>query len=366
MGRVHFILLLAATSLVGAVWAQSPGSESAQAQSPPPHPPPPLPVSSPVDFFRQILAMNPAQRQNLLTNRSDRVREFLATKIQEFEVLSPPVREARLQTLQLRWYMLPLMKVPAAQRTVRLASMPETDRRLVEDRLEQWDLLPADLQKKVLENENVIRLFFRSETNASATLFPASLTGIQRVQLEADRARWNTLPDEERAKIQAQFERFFELNAREKTKILEVMKEDERQQMEQALRAYARLPAPQREICLKNFQRFASLSVQERREFLVNAQRWQTMSPEDRQLWRDLVRRIRPQPPLPPGLRPKQPPLPPGAVPRPPDRLPASSDELSQKPRRANPSRFVAAGAGSHGKRRRSQPRLQNSGSRAV
>lgn len=329
MGRSFYIMALAGTMLGGSLPAPS-AAASADAERPAAQqPPPPLPSRSPVDFFREILAMTAVERQEVLTNRSVQARTFLEAKLKEFEPLSPEAREARLQTLQLRWYLLPLMKAAPAQRANRLEAIPESDRRLVEERLEQWDLVPADLQTKVLENENVIRLFFRSETNLPPSdSAPINLTPQQREQLEKDRARWNALPEDERGKIHAQFQRFFELSDREKARILNVMDEEERKQMERALVRYERLPAPQRAICLRNFQRFASLSLAERREFLRNAERWQTMSAEDRQLWRDLVNRIKPQPPLPPGLRPKGPPLPPGMVPKPP-RPPTASGQAT-------------------------------------
>ena len=49
--------------------------------------------------------------------------------------------------LQLRCDLIPLMHLLPTNRTARLAAIPEDDRKLVEDRLREWDILPPDLRK---------------------------------------------------------------------------------------------------------------------------------------------------------------------------------------------------------------------------
>ena len=44
------------------------------------------------------------------------------------------------------------------------------------------------------------------------------------------------------------------------------------------------------------------MSHEERAVFFKNAERWQAMSQEDRQAWRNVVRRAPDMPPLPPGM----------------------------------------------------------------
>ncbi|MCX6902373.1 MAG: DUF3106 domain-containing protein [Verrucomicrobia bacterium] len=237
--------------------------------------------------------------------------------------MAPAAREACLQTLQLRWRLLPLMKTAPAQRGDRLAAMPGEDRKLVEERLQSWDLLPEDLQRKVLENENFLHVFFRSQTNAPAVeITSTNLSAAQLKQLEKDQARWEAMSEGERQKVKAEFKRGFELPPKESSRILERMGDRERMQMKRALENFSRLPASKREDCLRGFEKFNDLTPEERQQFLSNAERWQNMSAKDRQLWRELVARLRPAPPLPPGFVPKTPPLPPGLLQRPP--LPSS------------------------------------------
>jgi hypothetical protein len=272
---------------------------------------------TPVDFFRELLAMSAAAREENLAGRSEQVRVFVQGRLKEFEALSPGEREARLQTLQLRWLLPPLMRTPPDRRGARLESLRDTDRRLVEARLDEWDRLPADLQKKILDNETIVRVFFRSETNSAQpelTPAPTNQTPAQREKLEKDWARWHALPKDDQDKILAQADRWFKLSPAEQERIIGVMSLAERRKMEITLKQFARLSQEQREICLRGFQKFAALTPEERAEFLSNAERWQSMSPEDRQIWRDLVKRLQPSPPLP--RRFPLPPPPPGAAPR--------------------------------------------------
>jgi hypothetical protein len=58
------------------------------------------------------------------------------------------------------------------------------------------------------------------------------------------------------------------------------------------------------------------MTSDEQNEFLRNAAQWQEMTPQERRLWRDLVQRLPPMPPMPPGFRRASPgglpPMPPG------------------------------------------------------
>src|SRR5437867_7242836 len=117
-------------------------------------PPAPPQTKSPVDTFRELLAMNTAaERRDFLTNRSPESRELILAKVREYQSLSPDQRELRLRATELRWYLLPLMRASRTNRAEQLAAIPVEARKLVEDRLQLWDMLPPDLQKELLDNE---------------------------------------------------------------------------------------------------------------------------------------------------------------------------------------------------------------------
>jgi hypothetical protein len=127
-----------------------------------------------------------------------------------------------------------------------------------------------------------------------------------------DLAHWNMLSENQRQKIIAQCNRFFELTPAEKKKTLNTLSDTERQQMEKTLETFSNLPPAQRRQCIRAFTEFAGMSVQEKQDFLKNAQHWSQLSPKERQTWRDLVRQVPEWPPLPPVL----PPMPPQSTKR--------------------------------------------------
>jgi hypothetical protein len=270
---------------------------------------PPLPpqVQPPVAFFRKLLAMTPAEQENYLTNRPPEIRSRILAKVREYQALDPNEREMRLRATELRWYLLPLLRTPPADRATRLAAVPDDLRDLIKARLGQWDILPPPLQQEFLANERALRYF----TRVDATNGP-SLPGVggEPAPPDSDLARWNALSDEQRQRITDRFKQFFELAPVEKQKTLGTLSPLERQQMEKTLQSFDQLPPLQRFECVRAFAKFAGMSPPERAEFLKNAERWSQMSPQERQTWRDLVANVPKWPPMPPVPLPPLPPIP--------------------------------------------------------
>jgi hypothetical protein len=270
---------------------------------------PPMPhLKSPVDLFRELLAMTPAERENHLTNRSPAVRDRILAKVREYGALDPNERELRLCATELRWYLLPLLHESPTNRAARLAAVPDDLQPLVKNRLRQWDILPPPLQAEFLESDRTLRFF--TQVDPSQRPLPP-LPEDKRVEQgpRPDLARWEKLSDEQRQKITTQFNRFFELTPMEKKKTLNTLSDAERQQMEKTLETFGKLPPVQRLKCIRAFTEFAGLSAQEKQDFLKNAQRWAQMSPKDRQTWRDLVTHVPEWPPMPPAfIMPPKPP----------------------------------------------------------
>ena len=271
-----------------------------------PKPPAPLPpVKSPVDLFRELLAMNLAERKEYLADRSAEDRRRILAKVREYESLKPDKRELRLRATELRWYLLPLMTVPVTNRPAQLAMIPAEQRRLVEDRLREWDKLPAAVQQELLENEFTIGVFAQPESGSDG--LKQVISPARRQKLEAGIAHWNALSDAKRRELLDRFNQFFDLTPNEKQMALNTLSEAERRQMERTLRSFGKLPKEQRTQCIQSFKKFAGMSVEERQQFLKNAERWRLMSPDERQAWRDVVAKLPELPPTPPGLDPSQP-----------------------------------------------------------
>ena len=254
-----------------------------------------------MDYFRQLLALSPAGRVQELAEKPEHMRKFLMDRLKEYDELTPEERELRLRVTDLRWYLRPLMDVAATNRVERLAKIPERDRKLVEERLQLWDNLPADLQKEVLEHEMIVGYVIHVETGPAAAKkgLPESMPLAWRNKFEQDLAKWHALPQPQRQRMVDNFHQFFELSEKEKAKTLSTLSETERHQMEKTLQEFEKLPSVQRQVCIDSFRKFANMTPDQQIQFLKNAERWQAMTPSERETWRTLVTKL---PPLPPGF----------------------------------------------------------------
>ena len=298
-------LFAAAQMAVSPLPAQDSTSVPVPAKSPfvPANILPPL-SQSPVNHFRQLLAMTPGDRNNYLTNRPPEIRERILAKIREYLALGPDERELRLRATELRWYLMPLLRESPADRDAHLAQVPDDLRGLVQSRLSEWIILPPSLQKEFLDNEGILHYFSHVNSTNNAPAGPG----------DANQARWNALSEADRSRITNEFNRFFELTPAEKQKTLNTLSDAERTQMDKTLQSFDKLPPAQRAQCIRAFTKFAGMSPAERTEFLKNAERWSQLPPKERQAWRDLVAQVPLWPPMPNANI--MPPKPPHLTPR--------------------------------------------------
>lgn len=328
LGASHLLLasLPAQTAINNTVSAPAGSGLARPLVSRPPAPPKPVPpFGSPISFFRELLAMNAAEREQALTNRSPENRSQILAKVREYESLKPDERELRLRVTELRWYLLPLMTTPATNRPARLAAIPEQDRKLVEDRLQEWDKLPSDMQKELLANQATISYLadIEGRTAEQRRQMLENISPARREMLEQGINKWDSMSEDQRRKMLDRFKEFFDLTVEEKKKALSTLSEPERRQIEKTLQTFGSLTPAQRAQCIRSFEKFASLSLEERQQFLKDAERWKLMPIEQRQAWKDLVTRLSQQPPMPPlPPRPHLPPLPPSP------RLPESTPSI--------------------------------------
>ena len=253
---------------------------------------PPNPtLKSPVDSFRTLLVMPMAERRQFIATRNTNAQERLVQKLREYQSLSPEERELRLKATELRWYLQPLMHAPATNRAAQLALIPENMREMVADRLQQWDRIPAPVQRMFLTNQQAVGYLTRVDAPPNSP----------------------PLPVQSRQKIIDRVNQLFDLTSDEKESVFATLSDAERQQMEKTLDAFTKLTVAQRRQCLLSFKQFAEMSVPERKEFLNNAKRWSQMTPAQRQAWREIVSaapimppaRIKsPTPPLPLNRKP--------------------------------------------------------------
>lgn len=271
-----FVILFSGRSLA------QPGAGSSTIPMPPP-------LSSPVDLFRRLLTTNAAGREAWLGAKPATARQYIEGKVREYEAMPPEQREARLRALQSRWHMRYFMQMNPVERTARLAAVPEPDRSALRKQLGSWDILPPQLKKDVLENENLIRVMLPpGEAGRVESIF-ANMTENQKAELARQHERWNQLPEVRREQILTHFKKFFELREADKDKVVAKLTESERAQMEKTLSKFGSLPKEEREQALQGFKKFAELPPAEQAAFLKTAERWKAMSEPDRRLWRKVV-----------------------------------------------------------------------------
>jgi len=266
-------------------------------------------VKSPVALFRELLAMTPQQRRDVISIRPPDIQKRILEKLNEYELLPGELRELRLRETELRWYLRPLMDQPRTSRAAALARVPEELRGQVTERLQVWDLLPPPLQEEFKDNDLIAGYFAQLGTPTPAQLAEilAQIPPERREELQKGLSHWQEMSETQRRQAMVGFNNFFELTPEQREKTLDTVSDEDRAQMEQTLSAYAHLTPAQRAQCINSFEKFAGMNVAERQQFLKNAERWQEMTPGERQKWRELVTVA---PIMPPGWMPRVPILP--------------------------------------------------------
>jgi hypothetical protein len=265
---------------------------------------------SPVAYFRGLLGMSPEERDRALAGKPPADRAILLSKLREYEALPREIREARLCQTELHWELSGLMKLAPRDRTNRLQEVSAPYRPMIEGLLRQWDGVPADLQKALLEKQSFIGVYLRMQGAPAAAQQEIldKLSPERRAHWTEEMDRWQALPENQRTELCAQFQRFCSMSGQEQKETVNAVPEAERQEMEEALRIFDRLPPAQRTQCINSFRKFATMTPAERTQFFKNAARWNTMTSHERQLWREMVHAL---PPMPPGFPPDMPPMPP-------------------------------------------------------
>jgi len=276
-----------------------------------------LGADSPFAKFKLIVALPEAQRAlaiQELNVSSERHRKVVQAKLSEYAAMPEAERNRKLNALDFRWHLVPLMKMDQAERGTRLASVPERYREDINHRLAGWDNLEARTRAELLKNESLFRYmssFGRGrESRIALTNHIGKMPAKLRESVEKRIADWRGKPKQDRRQMTHQFHRFFDLRPTEQEKALRHLPRRERAKMEASLRRFKSMSTTQRELVIKSFDRLAEMTQAQRTSFFQNSQRWNEMNDKERKQWRTLVREM---PPLPPGFEKKAtPPLPPG------------------------------------------------------
>ena len=237
-----------------------------------------LPQSqSPVGFFRQLLAMSPVERTAALTNRTPEVRARILAKVHEYQMLGPDERELRLRATELRWHLTPLLRVPPAERAERLALVPEELRGLVQSRLQEWDVLPPPMKEEFLANDQALRYF----THVEMTNRPAATAEQQKIAEQFSQF-FELTPAEKQETLGTLSEA--ERGQMEKTlKSFEQLPPEQRFRCIRNYAKFAGMAPAERAKFLKNAESWSRLTPQERqtwRDLVAQVPVWPPLTPD--------------------------------------------------------------------------------------
>ena len=281
---------------------------------------PPIP-RSPIEDFRRWLDMPQADREKELAGYTEAKREVLRRKLLAYEQLPAAERDYRLRALELRWYLRPLLNLPAPERGNYLQIIPERLHAAVTNRLSRWDSLDDAARREFLADEAKRELVTGYFTQPRRPPNPPMPGAPLPPGLDRHFKRWeNNSP----TRLAFHITNFFEMPKTDQLKALNYFSETERAEIQKTLDALARLTPADRLECVQSFQRFANMSREERSSFLRNAARWQQLTPEERAAWRELVTKLPPMPPE-PVLTPPLPRANNSAKTSPPPRIPTRS-----------------------------------------
>ncbi len=268
----------------------------------------PSAYKSPLEFFRKLLAMPTDERKTALAARSESSRPLLERKLAEYDAMDPGLRELRLQATELRFYLRPLLSLPANQRAISVAHMPAEYADLIKVRLAKWDALAPDTRREILENEWMMHAVLRYGPKFTAVSVARNLPHPEARKAARQLQAWESLSADKRRQMIDRFNSFFSLNGGEQEQVLARLPEYQRAKVFATLDEIQQLPATARRACLASLQRFVSMSPAERIDFFSNVNQWRQLSPLERKSWRTVVQQFSgvPEtdatPPLPPGF----------------------------------------------------------------
>jgi hypothetical protein len=111
----------------------------------------------------------------------------------------------------------------------------------------------------------------------------------------------NSLPESKRAVAEQTFRRMFELGSTETA--AGMLPPGELEDMKQVLERFKHLSPAGKSVCLRNLSKLLEMPAEELPIFLRSAEEWQKISPNDREAWRNLVKKSPVFPPPMPGYR---------------------------------------------------------------
>ena len=177
-----------------------------------------LAADSPFAVFKKIVSLPETEREAAVGGfkiSSERHRKLLQAKVREYAAMPEAERDRKLDALDFRWHLMPIMKTAKTDRAKRLASVPERFRTDIERRLTGWDKLEAGVRADLLKNESFFRYlssFGRGrQSRVALTNHMEKMPTRLREGLEGRITTWREKSKPDRRRMTRQFHQFFDM-----------------------------------------------------------------------------------------------------------------------------------------------------------
>jgi hypothetical protein len=254
---------------------------------------------SPIEHLRHLLNADREKLASMLEQHSSSTRAFWERKLAEYTALEKQERDRRLRDAQRHWYLMLLLRSEPAERESKLLNIPAPDRALIATRIRDWEALSADLQRDVMTYLPALRYFGRLVSMNSRARKQA-LEHAQRAgnDLTDMPKGWEQLDPGYRSSMFRAYQQFFVLEKQERSQVLVNIPTPQRQTLQARLEKLEGMAPEVRRKCLEALQTYAEMTPEERTLFQVTAARWKKMHPSEHSIWKKLVRRVPPMPPV--------------------------------------------------------------------
>jgi hypothetical protein len=263
--------------------------------------PPALPEvkDSPIRHLHNLLDASQEKRRQMLDQHAPTARAFWERKLGEYSSMDPTERDQKLREAQLHWYLLLILRTPAEDRDTKLLQIPQADRGLIHNRIKDWSALPESMQVDIMTHLPVLRYFGRLVTlsaQARKEAMEASLKAGSRPDIAS--SDWGQLDPSRRKSMFLAYQKFFTLAEEKRKRVLARIPMPQRLSVQSRLEQLENLSPEAKKQCLEALAKYAQMTPNERILFKANAERWKSMPASEHAVWKNVVKRVPPLPPI--------------------------------------------------------------------
>jgi hypothetical protein len=263
--------------------------------------PPALPEvkDSPIRHLHNLLAANQEKRRHMLDQHDPNTRAFWERKLGEYSAMDPTKRDQKLREAQLHWYLLLILRTPDEDRDTKLLQIPPADRGLIQNRIKDWSALSESMQMDIMTHLPVLRYFGRLVSlspEERREAMEASLEKGNRPDMTS--SAWGNLDPSRRRAMFLAYQKFFTLADEKRERVLAKIPLPQRRNVQSRLEQLENLSPEAKKQCLAALAKYAQMTLTERILFRANAERWKSMLPSEHAVWKNVVKKLPPLPPI--------------------------------------------------------------------